>query len=149
MTKRIDRRGWKPRKKLDGTRAKSNAGRLPVVTPEVIGKLEEVFALDGTVEEACMFADISVDAFYDYCKLHPELSERIKKLRQTPFLKARRTIVGALDQPSTAFEYMKRKKRGEFGDGIDLTTGGDKISVGVVVLPKRDARTKDTLGTPS
>ena len=46
----------------------AEVGRPTVMTDETIHKLEEVFALDGTVEEACMFADIGKSTYYDFIK---------------------------------------------------------------------------------
>ena len=103
---------------------KSNAGRPTVMTPEVIGKLEEVFGLGGTDREACFFAGISQQALYDYQTLHPEFTERKEALKENPILKARRTIVESLEQPQHAQWYLSRKANKEFGDRTTLA--GDK-----------------------
>jgi hypothetical protein len=103
-------------------------GRPTKMTPEVVTKLEEVFALDGTVEEACFYAGISRNAYYEWVKANPDLNDRFNDLRQRPFLKARQTIVKNLDQPEHAKWYMERKKKYEFtprqehtgADGKDL-----------------------------
>jgi len=102
--------------------------RPTVITPEVIAKLEQAFAIDSTVEEACSYADISRDAFYDYLKKEPEFSDRIADLRQRPVLKARETIVKSLTDPHHAFKYMERKRKSEFGPNVDVTSNGDKIT---------------------
>lgn len=106
----------------------NKGGRPTVITPEVIAKLEQAFAIDCTVEEACSYADISRDAFYDYLKKVPAFSDRIAELRQRPVLKARQTIVNKISESyQNAMDYMKRKRRGEFGDSTDITTAGEKI----------------------
>ena len=92
---------------------------------EVVAKLENVFAIDGTVEEACSYAEISRDSFYRYLKANPDLRNRIEDLRQKPVLKARQTVVTKLGESySNAMDYLKRKRRLEFGDSTDITTGG-------------------------
>jgi hypothetical protein len=101
--------------------AKDLGGRPSKLTPEAIRKLEEVFALDGSIGEACFYADISLQTYYTWMKDNPRLLERFEELRNKPFLKARQTIIRNLDNPHYAFEYMKRKKRKEFGDGVDIT----------------------------
>lgn len=106
--------------------------RPTVITPEVIAKLEQVFAIDGSVEEACSYADISRDAFYDYLKKNAEFSDRIEDLRQRPVLKARQTIVKSLDDPSHAFKYLEKKKKKEFGNNLDITSEGEKLQIQVV-----------------
>jgi hypothetical protein len=99
-------------------------------TKEVVRKLEEAFLLDCSVEEACFFADISRDTYYKHIKKEPSLSDRFDELRQAPFLKARRTINKAIgENPMIAIDYMRRKKKKEFGDNLDLTTDGQKLNM--------------------
>lgn len=99
----------------------AEVGRPTKMTPEVVTKLEEVFALDGTVEEACFYAGISRNAYYEWVKAKPELNDRFEELRQRPFLKARQTIVKNLDQPEHAKWYMERKKKIEFAGRTEMT----------------------------
>ena len=107
------------------TRAKrpksSNVGGRPTVfTQDVVAKLEQAFAIDCTVEEACSYADISRDAFYDYLKREPKFSDRIADLRNRPILKARQTIVTKLGESySNSIDYLKRKRPTEFADKPD------------------------------
>lgn len=96
-------------------------GRPTVMTPEVVGKLEEAFAIDASVSEACFYADISRDAFYDYVKKNPEFSDRVEALRQKPILKARQTIVKSLDNPDDARWYLERKVKNEFANRTEIT----------------------------
>lgn len=96
-------------------------GRPTVMTPEVVAKLEQAFAIDATVEEACSYADISRDAFYDYLKKNPDFSDRIGDLRQKPILKARQTIVKSLDNPTSAQWYLSRKRKNEFAERVEQT----------------------------
>ena len=100
----------------------NGAGRPTVMTPGVIVKLEYVFAIDGTVAEACSYADISPNSYYDYLKINPEFSNRIESLRQKPVLKARQTITKALNDPNHAFRYLERKRKKEFGPSMELET---------------------------
>ena len=103
--------------------------RPTVVTPEVVAKLEQAFAIDATVAEACSYADISRDSFYDYLKREPAFSDRIEELRQRPVLKARQTIVKALDTPGSAQWYLGRKAKNEFAERIEKTgAGGEPIA---------------------
>lgn len=105
-------------------------GRPTKLTDETRRKIEEVAALDGSVEEICYYADISKDTYYRWMKENPELSDRIEKLRQRPILKARQTIVKGLgDNFQNAMEYLKRKRRKEFGDAHDITSNGEKLQI--------------------
>ena len=106
--------------------AVNEEGKFTKLTPETVNKLEEVFALDGTIEEACLFADISRQTYYNWIKDNKDMEERFDILRQTPFLKARRTIEKSLDNPQYAFEYMKRKKKNEFSERLEQTGADGK-----------------------
>ena len=57
-----------------------------------------------------------------------ELSDKFQRLRNKPILKARQTVVQSLNEPSYAFKYLERRKKDEFGDNIDITTGGESIN---------------------
>ena len=91
------------------------------MTQDNINKLKEVFAIDGTIAEACYYANISVQTYYDWIKKNPKLSEEFNALRERPVLKARQTVIKSLDQPDYAFKYLERKKKDEFSLRSELT----------------------------
>lgn len=95
--------------------------RPTVVTPEVVMKLEQAFAIDASVTEACSYADISRNTFYEWLKANPEYQDRIDELRERPVLKARQTVVKSLDTPSSAQWYLSRKAKKEFAERIEKT----------------------------
>lgn len=107
---------------------KNKIGRPTVMTPETIGKLEEVFALGGSDKEACFYAGINGQTLYDYQKKYPRFIERKEALKETPILKARRTVVDKLDENyGNAMDFLKRKKKKEFGDKVDVTSDGKEL----------------------
>jgi len=105
----------------------AEVGRPTVMTEEVILKLEHAFAIDATVEEACSYASIGRNTFYEYLKKNPDFQDRIDDLRQRPVLKARQTIADALADPQHAKWYLERKKRKEYGANVDVTTDGKEL----------------------
>ena len=82
----------------------TSQGKFTKLTDETVKKLEEIFLLDGTVEEACYFAGISKQTLYNWFLQNPKMKERMDNMRSDPFLKARRTIVENLSNPQYAFE---------------------------------------------
>ena len=85
------------------------------MTKEVIGKLEEAFALGCTDIEATLFANIAPATLYKYQEANPEFSERKTQLKETPVLKARAAIIKAFEKsPELALKYLERKKKDEF-----------------------------------
>jgi hypothetical protein len=116
----IKNKGGRPKKVVN------KGGRPTVFTPAVVDKLEQAFAIDATVEEACSYADISRDAFYDHLKRNPAFSDRIEALRQRPVLAARQTVVKAVSTDSDmAMRYLERKKRNEFSTKQELEHSGE------------------------
>lgn len=96
---------------------KSNAGRKTKLTPEVRKKIEEAAALDASVEEMAFYAGVSRQSIHKWLTDDPEFSDRIEDLRQKPILAARQAALRhSTDSYGTAMDYLKRKKRAEFGD---------------------------------
>lgn len=116
------------------------------LTPETIKKLEEVFAMDGSVPEACYYANISEPTYYAWIKENPALEEQFKRLREKPILKARQIVMQRMsDSYQNAMDYLKRKKRLEFGDNVDHTSGGQNITpILVEFINKNEKDDKDT-----
>ena len=107
-----------------------------------VGDLISAFKIDATIEEACVYSGISLDQYKYFLKRHKEFSTIRDNCKNLPTLKARQSVVKGLDQTSVAFEYLKRKRRKEFGDSIDHTTDGEKFEVTGIVIntPKPDAK---------
>lgn len=120
----------------------NNAGRKTVVTPEVIAKLEESFLLGCTDKEAIFLANISKDAFYDYCAKNPEFAERKEELKDMPKIKARMNINKALDEGDKNLSqwYLERKVKEEFAHRSELTgkDGKDLVPVDKELKAKSD-----------
>jgi hypothetical protein len=100
---------------------KNKGGRPTKMSKETITKLEEVFALGGSDSEACFYANISKQTLYNYQKEHPEFVDRKEALKEKPILKARQTVVKALDDPKDAQWFLERKRKEEFSLRQELT----------------------------
>jgi predicted DNA-binding protein YlxM (UPF0122 family) len=114
-------------KKLPGKK-KDKGGRELLLTDDLRVKIEEVAALDGTVEEMAYYCDVSRQTIYNWFKLEPDLFDKVERLRQRPILKARQTINKKMSESyANAVDYLKRKKRLEFGDNVDVTSLGKEL----------------------
>lgn len=83
----------------------------------VLQKLEEAFMLGATDQEACIYADISTSAFYEYQKKDPEFLERKTALKNLPSLGAKKAIIDRFDKdPALAQWWLTKLKSDEFGD---------------------------------
>lgn len=123
----------------------AEVGRPTVMTDEVIRKIEEVAALDGSVAEMAYYAGIHPDTIYAHLKENKDFSDRISALRERPILKARQTIVKALDNPDHAFKYLERKRKSEFSSRTELT-GADGKSI--MVMPSELINKNETNTIP-
>jgi len=122
-------------------------GRPPAMTPETIAKLEEAFALGCTDREACLWADIATATLYKWQVKNPDFTERKAQLKETPILKARQSVIGALkDDPKLALAYLERRAKSEFSlrTETDITSGGEPLKALVEFMDNNSGDNKDT-----
>lgn len=100
--------------KKEYKKKKHAGGRPTKFTQELLAKLEHAFAMGATDREACFYADVSVDALYDYQKKNPKFIQRKEDLKDSPVYKAKQTIVEGLGDAKNAQWYLERKRRDEF-----------------------------------
>ena len=115
---------------------KKPLGRPTEKTPEAMSKIYEAAALGCTVEEMALASGVHRATLHNWMKEDEELRDRIDELKQTPYLKARRTIDKAIgENPQYAFEYMKRKKKDEFSERSEFTgKDGKDLPVPIISL---------------
>lgn len=105
------------------------------MTDEKVKKLEEAFALDCTIEEACFYAWISKTTYYNWLEAEPELVDRFEALRQNPVLTARKTLVNAIKEDAElALKYLERKKKSEFSPKTEIDNNHSwNITIGSIL----------------
>lgn len=101
-------------------------GRPTKFTPQTIAKLEQAFLMGCTDLEACLFADVSKTALYNYQDANPEFVDRKETLKQNPVMKARQVILGALGDAdvNTAHKVIERKEGTKVKQEITGADGG-------------------------
>lgn len=98
------------------------AGRPTKMTDITVKKLEEAFAMGCSDSEACLFADISKQTLYDYCKRVPTFTDRKELLKSNPILKAKKVLLGALDNGDEKIaQWYVDKKEGKARQAVELT----------------------------
>ena len=101
-----------------------DGGRPTVMTDETIAKLETAFSLGCTDLEACIYADISAAALYNYQKRYPAFVERKNLLKEKVVLLARQNVVMAMRDGDdkvkldTSKWYLERKHKDEFSTRV-------------------------------
>jgi len=76
--------------------------------------IEETLMMDGTIEEACILAWITVPTYYNHKNSNPEFARRIEIARQFPKLIARAAVQRGIRQwdAKTALKFLElRDKR--------------------------------------
>lgn len=115
-----------------GKKTKTNpdgAGRPPSMTQEVVRKLEDAFCYDSTVEEACLYAGISRQTYYEFIKEYPAFADRVEHLRQAPLLVIRRKLVAtAQHDADLGLKYVERKRKMEFSTRSEVAHSGEVIN---------------------
>ena len=113
------------------------------LTPEMQSKIEEVAALDGSVEEMAYYCDVSRQTIYNWLDENKELFDKVERLRERPVLKARQTISKSLDHPQHAQWYLTRKRKKEFAERIEQTgADGKELPIMGIVINSPDAGKK-------
>ena len=108
------------------------------LTDENKVKLKEAAAYDASVEEMAYYCGVSKQTIYNWLELDVELFDEIERLRLKPILAARQAAVKkSTESYSNAMDFLKRKRKSEFGDNFDITTAGEKVE-GVVILPAKE-----------
>lgn len=117
------------------------AGRPTVMTPEILDRLRQAFAIGCTKKEACAYAKIGESTLYDYINANPDFSDEIEELIQAPILKAKNTVVSNLEDLETAKWYLSRKKKDEFSNTL-VEVNQDNRSI---TIAKNDPKVIDNL----
>lgn len=120
--------------------AKRKWGRPTAWTDEVNDKIKNAFLFGFNNIEACAFAEISEETLYKRLGEDEDFSKKVKLWKQNPFLKAKATVYGKLNEPDTAKWYLERRRKDEFGTRTEVTgaEGKDLIPSLIEKLDKTD-----------
>lgn len=108
---------------------KTKTGRPPKINNDILGKLEQAFALGCSDREACLYADINPSTLYDYQKRHPDFTERKQALKEKPVLKARIASDKLLTEgdPVHTRWYLEHRKADEFNTRAEIALQADGV----------------------
>lgn len=123
--------------------------------PEVNRKIDEAAAFGASIEEIAFYIGVHRDTLYGWTQKDKDLLDRIKALQERPILKARQTVVKALDDPEHAKWYLERKRKKEFSQRNEFTGAeGEAIAIQAInyIVPKENGGNNietDDQATPS
>lgn len=90
---------------------KNKGGRPTKKTEKLVNKLIEGFKADFTVEEACAYAGISKEAFYNWKEKDPKFVDEIEAAQRYIFTLAKKNILNAIKDNSTDDSWKLLQKR--------------------------------------
>ena len=119
-------------------------GRPTKFTPDTIAKLEQGFLMGCSDVEACLFADVSKTALYNYQERNPEFIDRKEMLKTNPVMKAKGVVLGALEEGdlNTAHRVIERKEGTKVKNELSGPDGKPQEHKWVVEVV--DAKSTDT-----
>jgi hypothetical protein len=114
-------------------------GRPTIMTPETVKKLEEGFAQGFSVDNACIWANISKQTYYTYCEKEAGFLDHCKTLQKKPLIKSILVINKALNEGDvgTAKWYAERKAKDEFSLKTETELSGE-VKSKVVYIEKEE-----------
>lgn len=115
------------------------------MTPETLDKLRQAFLIGATNLEAAHYAGITEKTLYNYIERTPEFVQQIESWKSEPILKAKQTVVKALDEPKNAQWYLEKKAK-DFRPKAEIAVEFDpakKLLEEFGLLEGRDGREDD------
>lgn len=98
------------------------------MSPEVVGKLNEAFKDDFTVEEACRYAGIHKDTYYEECKRNPSFADEMSRAQDYPLTLAKKRIMLAMRNPKAddalALKFLERRQRDRYSPKMTVEHEG-------------------------
>lgn len=106
---------------------------------ETVKKIEDAFAMDCSVSEACLLANISRPTYYNWIKSFPELEERFNILKDNLKVKSKAIIRKQIEEKQdkdTAKWYLEKRDK-DFKPKQDVSFE-DPVPLLVRILNKED-----------
>lgn len=106
---------------------KNKGGQPTVMTPKVMEDLKKAFLNGFTDREACLYAEISHETLYAYCRKNPKYTDQKEAWKDTPKIFAKQNIVSAIRKGSKDDSkwYLERRSRDEFAQKSFNETKGE------------------------
>lgn len=95
---------------------KKQAWRKTKIDETLIQKLEELFKIDATVQEACSQVWISTSTYYNRCESDPKFLDRMNKAKARLFIFAKKKHIQHMNSDDerissqATIEFLKRRE---------------------------------------
>jgi len=112
---------------MDTKIVKRDVGRPTKYSEVIVDKLEEVFKLGGTIEQACAYAGIDKGSYYKWIELYKDFSTRIERAKHFTDIVAKRNINVAINEKKDleTSKWWLEKREFKYGDTYNVS--GEKV----------------------
>lgn len=121
-------------KKPKSTQSLAEVGRPTKLTMPIVKKLEEAFHNDLTIEEACMYAGITRQTYYNWLDENQLFFDKMTEARSGLAIKAKSNVATAIRQGDSqlSFRWLERrdpafKPKAEVDNNLGLQQTRDKL----------------------
>lgn len=100
------------------------------MNPDIVGKLVAAFARGYNDTEACDYAGINRDTYYEWLKKDSEFADKITSSKMRPNMKAKEVVLDAIENGDVKSSqwWLDRKARDEFATRQEMTgQDGEKL----------------------
>ena len=128
-----------PKKKKVRVR-KPLGGRPPVKIAITLKRLEDGFMTGFNIMEACLYAEVSREWFYEYIKKNKGFSDRIDMLKNKPSMIAKNNLLKKINAGDEAISkwWLERKNKDEFSTQVETVNKFDDTQTVEVKITKKD-----------
>ncbi len=105
----------------------------------VVSKLKDAFSIGANVTRACAHAGILRQTYYEYLKIHPELTDTFERLQLKPILKAEANIAEKLNQGDIEISKWLLERRAKEDYSSRQEIAGPSL-MPVEISPEKKAR---------
>lgn len=97
------------------------------ITDEVVGKLEYAFSKGFNVTEACNYAEICRDTYYEYLKKNKGFSDKMERAQTNLQRRAKINLAEAIESGDLEESkyYLERKCKDEFSSKQEIRHSGN------------------------
>lgn len=89
----------------------NDVGRPTIYDPEVVRKLEAAFNNGYNITEACQYAEIARDTYYQWLEHQEGFSDKMDNAQRAPNKKAKEVVLNAINtgDSNLAFRYLQAR----------------------------------------